>query len=181
MWFRAKAWADCGSPECASRFRQFRNRKPAHARRRRRQRCDRGIHRGCFAVPPAHGPRAHAVEENGPRRRRGRRAHQFAAAGARHARSHSDRVRSAGAVRSGEVGRPARGPARAGTDNRDREAADARPHRTHAALLRRGSERRGRAPAARARFDLGDAELHGADLAVPGDPSSAAFAIAAAL
>ena len=64
----------------------------------------------------------------------------------------------------------------------DRTLGDARPHRAHAGGFF-GAELVGdeRGEGARAVTVCGDAELHGASIAVPGDPSSAAFLIAAAL
>ena len=71
----------------SSRFRQFGNGKPAHARRCRRKRYDRGLTGDASLAPPAHGARAGAVEAHGPRNSKGiGRARHAAARCPRHAR-----------------------------------------------------------------------------------------------
>ena len=141
------------------------------------------LHGRCLVAAAAHGP--------GARRRLPPWACKTGAeAGSRDAPSRRPRhlgplphrLRPSRAVGAGEVGRASRRPSCAG------------PHHGGRALGRRAttpsacwdfsaprSSAKDRGEGARAVTVCGDAELHGASIAVPGDPSSAAFLIAAAL
>ena len=100
----------------------------------------------------------------------------------RRRRAAADRISPPGAVGAGQVGRPAGGAERAGRDHRDRATGDTRPYRAHAAPFRRRRDGRARAATAVDASPLqGQPELRAADLTVPGDPSSAAFPMVAAL
>ena len=82
----------------AARFRQFRHRQPADARRRRRPRHASRIHRRCVFMPASDGAGAGPAHRHGPADRRGSGPCDAAARGARHARSPAHRLRPAGTV-----------------------------------------------------------------------------------
>ncbi len=104
------------------RFRQFRNRLPARARRGRRLSDHRDIRRRCLAAQPADAARARSAGTD-------RRTHAciggrpLAADARGRARSYADRVRAAGSVGAIEIGDAARRPFRAGRNRRDRSAS----------------------------------------------------------
>ena len=106
----------------------------------------------------------------------------FAARGARHARPPSHRLRPSCALGASEVGHPACRHACAGPhhNRRDRWRREIIPSACSPISGPRSKSRIG-GSGARAVTVCGDAELHGAAISVPGDPSSAAFMIAAAL
>ena len=116
-------------------------------------------------------------------RRRGARPARRAAADHADRRGEPDAgaVHDAGALGAGEVGGAARRAERARRDGGDREGADARPYRADA--------RRASAPTVAHRGHAegrvitlrGQPELRPQAIAVPRDPSSAAFPVAAAL
>ena len=115
-------------------------------------------------------------------RRRGARAARRPAADHADRRGQPDAgaLHDAGAVGAGEVGGAARRPERARRDRGDRAGADPRPHRADAGGLRRDDPDRGRRrrPGDHA---AGQPELQAQTIAVPRDPSSAAFPVVAAL
>ena len=76
---------------------------------------------------------------------------------------------------------PARRPQHRRRDHGDRARGHARPHRAHAAPFRRRGAAWRRPTAAGKRITVvGWPELKARDIVVPGDPSSAAFAVVAA-
>ena len=91
-----------------------------------------------------------------------------------------DRLRAADGVGAGQDRDPARRPVRRRRDRRHRARAEPRSLRAHARLPRRAARRR---PAAATTIDTRgwDRRLAGEGFEVPGDPSSAAFLVAAAL
>ena len=95
-------------------------------------------------------------------------------------RSGAGRLHAAGAVGAGEVGGAAGGPQRAGPDRRARGRGHARPYRTDARGLRRRGLGHGRGRLRVIRL-TGQPELRPQTIAVPRDPSSAAFPVCAAL
>ena len=110
----------------------------------------------------------------------GRRPPAADAAG--RARSAADRVPNAGGLGPDQVRGAAGGAGRARRHHRDRDRGDPRPHRADAEAFRRARSSRRREGSHGRRIALhGQPELHGADVVVPADPSSAAFPIVAAL
>jgi 3-phosphoshikimate 1-carboxyvinyltransferase len=93
----------------------------------------------------------------------------------------SDHLPRAGGLGAGEVRGPACRPQRAGHHHGDRAGDDPRSHGKYAARLRRGTRHRDRAHGARHIGVVGQGALSGQDDRVPGDPSSAAFPLVAAL
>ena len=141
----------------------------------------RGDDRRRQPAPPADAPRhrpagAHAAR--GSRAREGGRL-PLAIEGA--ARRAAARIPAAGRLGAGEVGRAAVRAECAGHDPRRGARGDARPQREHAAPFRRRASRWSADGAGRVITLRGQPELRAADVAVPGDPSSAAFPLVAAL
>ena len=138
-------WFCC--PGGGARFRQFRHRLPAGARRGGRLPGDRDLRRRCLLAQAADAPRARSPGAHGRPGDRGGRRRPAADHPARRRRPDADRLRIAGAVGAAQIGGAAGWIGCAGRNNRDRGGGEPRPHRAPAQAFRRQGRHQAARPA----------------------------------